>query len=288
MRIPGILLCAALTGLLSACEPAPEPVEPPPPPGVEPPNVLNMENALHGAIRGTHRSADNRARDRYRHPLQTLRFFGLKPDMTVVELWPGSGWYTEILAPVLREEGKLIAAHFPADTQSDFYTRMREAYDRKLAAAPAVYDKVAVIPFNPPEQATLAPAGSVDMVLTFRNLHNWQNSGNLEAVFRAAYRALKPGGVFGVVEHRAAPGTSMEAAFPTGYMPEKAVIELARKVGFELAASSEINANPADDHNHPEGVWTLPPTLRLGEMDREKYLSIGESDRMTLKFVKPR
>lgn len=242
---------------------------------------------LDAALAGTHRSDANRARDVYRHPKDTLLFFGLKPDMTVIELWPGGGWYTEVLAPVLRGTGHLVAAAYPADSDSAYFQRVLGNYQAKLAAAPAVYDQVAVIGFNPPAQASLGPANSADMVLTFRNLHNWKASGNLKAVFDAAFAVLKPGGVFGVVEHRAPAGSTVEEVFETGYMPQDYVIELAKQAGFELAATSEINANPKDTKDHPKGVWTLPPTFRLGEQDKAKYLAIGESDRMTLKFVKP-
>lgn len=242
---------------------------------------------LEAALAGEHRSPENRARDPYRHPKETLLFFGLKPDMTVIELWPGAGWYTEVLAPALKDNGKLIAAGFPADSEIEYFRRVGAAYNEKLAGNPAVYGAVTFVPFAPPDYASLGGAGTADMVLTFRNLHNWENAGTLETVFQASYAALKPGGVFGVVEHRANPGTTVEESFKAGYMPQDAVIALAEKVGFTLAETSEINANPADTKDYPEGVWTLPPSYRLGEKDREKYAAIGESDRMTLKFVKP-
>ncbi|HWP94354.1 MAG TPA: methyltransferase domain-containing protein [Gammaproteobacteria bacterium] len=243
---------------------------------------------LDAALAGAHRSEANRARDRHRHPKETLLFFGLRPDMTVIELWPGAGgWYTEVLAPVLRERGRLIAAHFSPDAPGEYYRRNHPLYLEKLKANPAIYDRVAVIAFQPPEQVTLGPDGSADMVLTFRNLHNWMMNDSLDEVFAAAYRVLKPGGVFGVVEHRANEGTDPREIAKTGYVPESYVIELARQAGFILDAKSEINANPKDTKDHPKGVWTLPPTLRLGDTDRDKYLAIGESDRMTLRFVKP-
>lgn len=259
----------------------------------EPPGTLAR---IQRALAGDHRSEDQRARDQYRNPAATLAFFGLEPDMTVVELWPGGGgWYTAVLAPVLRDEGRLIAAAFPPDSEVEYYRRNQAAYEEKLAADPEVYDQVEVIPFLPPEHASLGEPGSADMVLTLRNLHNWHGQGVLGDVFRSAHAVLKPGGVFGVVEHRARAGASIEASEESGYMPEDYVISLAEEVGFELDASSDVNANPADTADHPAGVWTLPPTLRqCREMQEgaarstcmEKYRRIGESDRMTLKFVK--
>ena len=242
---------------------------------------------LAAVMAGEHRSAENRARDVWRHPGETLAFFGVQPGMTVVELWPGAGWYTEILAPWLREEGRLYAAHFPRETDQDYYRRGRAAFDGKLAAQPQLYDRVIVTELAPPAVTEVAPPGSADAVLTFRNLHNWYGQGAEVAVLKAAFTALKPGGVLGVVDHRAAPGTSAERMKKSGYLSEETVIAAAQAAGFELEARSEINANPRDTHDHPKGVWTLPPTLALGDVDREQYLAIGESDRMTLRFRKP-
>lgn len=247
----------------------------------------SADQALSRAIDGPQRSAAHKARDRYRHPLKTLEFFGLQPDMTVIELWPGGGWYTEILAPALRDHGKLVEAGFAPDARLGYQKKMLANYKKKLKDNPEVYGKVELIPFDPPRLTRLGPSGSADMVLTFRNLHNWLSVNGMDSVFAAAYDVLKPGGIFGVVEHRAAKGTPLEKAFPTGYVPEAYVIAQARKAGFKLAASSEINANPKDSKDWPKGVWTLPPTLTLGDKDRDKYLKIGESDRMTLKFIKP-
>ena len=244
-------------------------------------------SALDAALAGAHRSDANRARDAFRHPKQTLEFFGLRDDMTVIELWPGGGWYTEVLAPVLRERGKMVAA-FADPAKSAYYTRTRTAFEDKLKAAPAIYDRVQVITFHPPASYDLGQAGSADMVLTFRNLHNWMQSGKLEPVFLAAFRALKPGGVFGVVEHRAKPDADDATVAKTGYVREDYTIKIAESVGFRLVAKSEINANPKDTKDYPEGVWTLPPTYRLGDVDKAKYAAIGESDRMTLKFIKPK
>jgi predicted methyltransferase len=242
---------------------------------------------LDPSLAGPQRSEANRARDGARHPRETLLFFGLQPNQTVLELSPGGGWYTEILAPVLRDRGQLLAAHAPRDG-TEYERKGRLSFEEKLKASPTVYDRVKL--------GTLAgkagfselplPPASVDLVLTFRNLHNWLEAGHLDDTLRAVHAALKPGGVLGVEEHRATPGTSIEQMKESGYMTEAYVIERAQAAGFRLAGRSEVNANPKDGHQHPNGVWSLPPTLRGGEVDRAKYLAIGESDRMTLRFVK--
>lgn len=240
---------------------------------------------LDQAIAGSHRSAANRARDQYRHPKETLAFFGVKPNMTVVEIAPGGGWYTEILGPYLANGGTLYAAAGnPA--ASERAAKAVADFKTKLAATPATA-KVQVSSFGKDHYDGLAPAGSADAVLTFRNVHNWYSAGFAPQAFQAFYKALKPGGVLGVVEHRL-PESRPDAAMATsGYMKRSEVVKLAEAAGFKLAAESEINANPKDTADHPEGVWTLPPNYRLGDTDRAKYAAIGESDRMTLKFVKP-
>lgn len=232
---------------------------------------------LKAAIDGPQRSAENKARDKYRHPLETLTFFGIKPSMTVVEISPGQGWYTEILAPFLKDHGKLYEAIGGG--------RGAKAFDDKLKSDPALYSHVIVTTLQPPAETTIAPAGSADMVLTFRNVHDWLAHGNTEDYFKAFYRALKPGGILGVTDHRADPAQPQDPKAVNGYMRQDVVVKLAEQAGFKLIDTSEINANPKDDRNHP--VWNLPPTLRQGQTDRDKYLAIGESDRMTLKFVKP-
>ncbi len=247
----------------------------------------SLDPALQAAISGDQRSPENVRRDAHRHPGETLAFFGIRPDMQLIELWPGGGWYTEILAPYLRDRGHLTAASFGADNPVPFRARYHRKFMDKLKASPAVYDRVSVITLDPPQRADLGPANSADMVLTFRNLHNWINDDALEAVFQAVYRVLKPGGIFGVVEHRGIVGADVKASSRQGYVPEAYVIETLEKIGFLLAGRSELNANPKDDKQHPKGVWTLPPSYRLGDTDRAKYAAIGESDRMTLKFVKP-
>ena len=237
-----------------------------------------------------HRSADNRARDAHRHPLETLTFFGIKPDQHVVEVWPGRGWYAEILAPFLRESGQYTAAGFvtdPAKGASGYRLESAKKLQARFESQPELFDKARVTQLGSPDQWIAAPAGSADLVLTFRNVHNWLEDDAAASMFKAFFAALKPGGVLGLVEHRAKPGTSTEVMKKSGYVTEALVIELAAAAGFELEARSEINANPRDTADHPEGVWTLPPSLRLGDKDREKYVAIGESDRMTLRFRKP-
>jgi predicted methyltransferase len=248
--------------------------------------------ALDAAIAGTHRSAANKARDRYRHPKETLEFFGLQPDMTVVEIWPGGGWYTDILAPVLRERGKLYAAQYGSAPPFPYQAREMEAFRAKLASAPDAYGDVTITALAFPDQLEIAPPGSADLVVTFRNVHNWFQEGYgppnaAELAFEAMFTALKPGGILGVVDHRWPDPTTEDPGARTGYISERRVVEHAENAGFELVAGSSVNDNPLDTHDHPEGVWTLPPDLALGERDRERYLAIGESDRFTLKFVKP-
>ena len=225
-------------------------------------------------------------RDVYRHPSETLAFFGLEPNMTVVEIWPGGGWYTELIAPSLTE-GKLYAAHFAQDSGVKYFINSRNVFEKKIEASPEVYQTLTMAEFSPKMNKLTVPNGSADIVLTFRNVHNWLRSINESEAFALFYKALKPGGILGVVEHRAKPNTDWETMKTSGYMTEDYVIALAEKAGFVLDAKSEVNANSKDSADHPKGVWTLPPTLRLKDKDRAKYLAIGESDRMTLRFKKP-
>ncbi len=238
-------------------------------------------------LQGDHRSEAAVKRDQARHPAETLAFFGVQPSHTVVEITPGGGWYTDILAPYVRNEGVLYAAHFPAKTDVAYFQRSRQGFLEKLAANPAVFDQVKVTEFIVGTPSAMGPVGKADQVLTFRNVHNWMKSGDGEQAFAAFYALLKKGGVLGVVEHRAKPGTSLATMKSSGYVTEAEVIRLAESAGFVLEARSEINANSKDTKDHPRGVWTLPPTLALQDEDRDKYLAIGESDRMTLKFRKP-
>lgn len=236
-------------------------------------------SALPAILASEHRSEKNRARDVYRHPIETLTFFGIQPTQTVVELWPGGGWYTEVLAPLLREHGKLIAV---APTGNYL-----QPYKDFLAARPDMYKDLQLVEVTPPDQLAFGPDGSADAVVTFRNVHGWLNGGYAPQVMAAAFKVLKPGGVFGVVEHRGKPGMTPEEIKKSGYVPEQTVLDAAQAAGFVLEERSEVNANPKDTKDYPEGVWTLPPSLRLGDKDRDKYLAIGESDRMTFRFRKP-
>jgi predicted methyltransferase len=237
----------------------------------------NTDAKLKAAVASSDRPANEVARDQWRHPVETLEFFGVRDNMTVVELWPGMGWYTQILAPVLSERGKLVVTSMDPAGQ----------YAARLAAKPGVFGKVDVRVLHPPADLSLGPDGSADAVFTFRNFHNWIGAGIAEKVLEASFRVLKPGGIFGVEEHRAKPDADPKKAGDTGYVPEAYVIDLAQKAGFRLEARSEVNANPKDTKDYPSGVWTLPPVLRLGDQDRAKYEAIGESDRMTLRFRKP-
>ncbi len=238
-------------------------------------------DAIDGAIAGEHRSAANRARDVYRHPKETLAFFGVRPDSTVVEISPGGAWYTEILAPYVRGNGRYFAA-YPA-----LAVKGLKNFQDKLAAKPGVYDKAKVMPFGAPAALDIRPDGGADFVLTFRNVHNWIDDDNVDAFMKSFYDALKPGGVLGLVEHRAKPGSKIKNAIENGYVTEDYVIKHALMAGFKLDAKSEINANAADTKDYKKGVWTLPPSYADGEVDKPKYTAIGESDRMTLRFVKP-
>ncbi|GAB5414465.1 MAG: class I SAM-dependent methyltransferase [Congregibacter sp.] len=238
------------------------------------------------ALSGEHRLAANAARDAHRHPRETLEFFGLREDMTVVELSPGGGWYTEVLAPVLKDNGAYFAAH-NAPNGSAYSRRSLGAYLQKLGENNDVYSNVTVTTLAPPESVAIAPAGTADMVLAFRNVHSWMRADALAEAFIAAYDALKPGGVFGVVQHRAKDGRDVEMSKKTGYVTEDYVIAAAKSVGFELAGRSEVNANPKDTADYPKGVWELPPGLRGDAATRAAREAVGESDRMTLKFVKP-
>lgn len=245
------------------------------------PTVANK--ALAAAVAAPHRSEANKARDQYRNPVATLSFFGVKPTDHVVELYPGGGWYTEILAPYLATKGKYTVAA-PVGRASD-------NIGKKLDGDPAIYGKVvrANFPIKDGAGTAVAP-GSADVALTFRNVHNWRFGGTdaAQTAFNQIYAMLKPGGVLGVVEHRLPETMDSALEEKSGYMKKSSVIAFATKAGFKLVAESDINANPKDTHDWPDGVWTLPPVYRLGDKDRAKYAAIGESDRMTLKFVKPK
>jgi predicted methyltransferase len=241
-------------------------------------------SSLDGVIAGSWRDPANVARDRYRHPAETLAFFGVRPDQTVIEITPSTGWYTEILAPYLANGGQYIGA-MPAAAPDSGGGKRNAALREKLAGNP-LYGKARLVEFDA-KAPVFGPDNSADVVLTFRNLHNWLAAGTTEYHLRAAYDTLKPGGVLGVVDHRAKPGTDIETSKKSGYVSEQLVIDLAGEVGFELDARSEVNANPKDDTDHPNGVWTLPPVNRHDAADDAMYKAIGESDRMTLRFRKP-
>lgn len=250
---------------------------------------LQVAPQLQAAVAGSWRTPANVARDEYRHPAQTLAFFGLQPTQTVVEITPGGGWYAEILAPYLRENGQYVAAvvdpqALPAGGGRDYQQRSRDGLTKKFAGSPAQFDRAAVIAFDPAAPVLGKPA-SADLVLTFRNVHNWRGNDQAEGMFRAFFEVLKPGGTLGVVEHRAK--TDVPADDKSGYVGQAQVIAMAEAAGFKLDGSSEINANPRDTKDYPRGVWTLPPSNSHDPADAARYKAIGESDRMTLRFIKP-
>ncbi len=244
---------------------------------------------LQDTVKSEVRSDKNKARDEFRNPQQTLNFFGLSKDMNVVEIWPGGGWYTEIIAPMVAEKGKFVAAHFPSGTDIGYFNKHLPKYQAKIKNTPAL-SKTEITEFHPKFSPEMAPAGSADMVLTFRNLHNFYMTSDemMQSTLDAAFKALKPGGVLGVVDHKLPENLDTEAFRQSGYIKQSVVEAAAKKAGFKLVASSGVNANPLDQAQYEKGVWTLPPTLALGDKDKAKYLSIGESNRFTLKFVKPK
>ncbi len=259
----------------------------------------SIDARIEQATTGDHRSEANIARNVYRHPAETLSFFGLEDGMTVMEIWPGGGWYMEILAPVMNGHGQYIAASYDMDVpdQPAYRYRLHEAMVKSFAEKPELYGTPGVASFSPPQSASLGDAGSVDMVLTFRNTHGWVGEGVAESVYAEFARVLKPGGILGVVQHRAPDGADAKESAKTGYVSEQAVIAMATAAGLELEARSEVNANPNDSRDWEKGVWTLPPSLSLcRDIEDEaaraecsaKYQAIGESDRMTLKFRKPK
>ena len=247
--------------------------------------VASSATQIDRAIDGNWRSSANRARDVYRHPKATLEFFDIHPDQTVIEITPGGGWYSEVLAPLLRDHGHYVAAvaAAPKDREAE---QDECSLKRKFQADPAQYARAEIREFDP-KVPVFGPPDSADRVLTFRNVHNWMSAGTAPAMFKAFFNVLRPGGILGVVDHRAADGATLAAAKGSGYLPTDYVVKLATDAGFQLAGSSEINANPKDPKNYPKGVWTLPPTFTLGAQDKARYAAIGESDRMTLRFVKP-
>ncbi|SAK50308.1 hypothetical protein AWB76_01446 [Caballeronia temeraria] len=258
-------------------------------PSMQPREASAGAVSLDAAIGGSQRSDKARARDVYRHPKETLEFFGLDSTQAVLEIAPGGGWYTDILAPYLRASGQLSEAQY-LSTSADLAAEDSDvdaAYRRKLADAPAIYGKVVVGTLHAGRFYGVDANQTFDRVFTFRNIHNWIKDGQLDANLRAFYGALRHGGELGVEEHRARPGTTVQQMIDSGYVTESYVIEHAQAAGFVLVARSEINANPKDTKDYPHGVWSLPPTYRGGDVDRARFAAIGESDRMTLRFAKP-
>jgi predicted methyltransferase len=289
--------------LLASCKPSADtavPDQPAPDQRAAAPAVAPADFAEVLAM--PHRSADNKSRDEWRHPAQTLAFFGVRKDATVVELWPGGGWYTEVLGPYLKGQGKLIVTVFDPNGPKEYYgtdqsKKMLERLDNEKdvlgevghVVVPVKIElgpdgKMKSLQIQPFE---LGPENSADVVLTFRNSHGWYRNDALSTVYGAAFKVLKPGGIFGVEQHRAAADADPNQTAEKGYLPEKTVIDAAQAVGFELVEKSEVNGNPKDTRDHPQGVWSLPPSLDGEEKDKSKYIAIGESDRMTLKFRKP-
>jgi len=245
------------------------------------------KEAIKAAAASKARKASNAERDKQRHPVETLEFFGFKPTMTVLEYGPGEGWYTELLAPAVAKKGKLLVTNGdpngPADDRGTFYAQRVKLF---LESAPELYGKVETVTVDGKAPKIEGKDGQVDLALVMRGLHGMVNSGKLDEWLAAVHASLKPNGVLGIEQHRANADAKPEESAKKGYLPEKWVIERVEAAGFKLAGKSEINANPKDTKDYPDGVWTLPPTLKLGDKDKEKYLAIGESDRMTLKFTK--
>jgi len=241
------------------------------------------EKTLDDVIAGDHRSIANKARDHYRHPKETLEFFGLTADMTLVEIWPGGGgWYQEILAPYMQAKGTYYSAGFDLSATEGYVFKSNNKVTARLASDNSLYGKVIVTELAPPTKIEIAPAGSADMVLSFRNFHNWQMRGTEKDVLKAVFTALKPGGIFGITDHRSDTSTGKD-----GYIKPADLLAAAKEAGFIFVAESKINANPKDTHTHEKGVWTLPPRLAGDAANHDKMRAIGESDRLTYKFMKP-
>lgn len=252
--------------------------------------ALSAPALVEQAMHAEHRPDSHQQRNRYRNPVGTLDFFGVEPGQRVLEIFPGGGWYAGILAPLLKDEGEYTAAIWDesVDDLPGYVTRINAQFNEWLEQHSDALGEVRLQPYFPPHSHDLGGEDYYDRILTFRNIHGWVRDGIAEEHFAAFFRALKPGGVLGVVQHRADEGVEdVAASARTGYVPESHVIALAEAAGFELQARSEVNANPRDSKDHEMGVWTLPPSLRGDEADHERMLAIGESDRMTLRFVKP-
>jgi predicted methyltransferase len=266
--LTGLLLCAAV---LAACATMS--------------TRQSTAQQLTTILAGDQRSESDRARDTYRHPKETLLFFGIRPEMTVLEVWPEPGWYTEIIAPLLHASGKYYAALPPANPDSPNATKRHADFAAKLAARPDLYSTVSVVTL-PADGSDVVPAGTLDMAVTFRNIHNFMADGDASQTFATLYRALKPGGLLGVVEHRGNPALPQDPKAKSGYVNEDYAIKLIEAQGFRLVAKSQVNDNPRDTKDYEQGVWTLPPTFALGAKDHARYAAIGESDRFTILFAK--
>lgn len=244
-----------------------------------------IDPALTAAVASPVRKPAHVARDAVRHPVEELTYFGLAPTQTVVELWPGGGYWTDILAPYLAPHGHFyVALPAPGDAEEDAGVAKWRA---RFTAQPEHYGTIVQTTLGP-GQFDIAPAGSADLVLTFRNLHNWMDAGYAPQALAACFRALKPGGIFGVEEHRGRADRPQDPKAKDGYVRQDYTIALAKQAGFELVGSSEMLANPRDTKDWVDGVWTLPPTLSQGEKDRDRYIAVGEADNFVLKFRKPR
>jgi predicted methyltransferase len=242
--------------------------------------------AIQAAMAAKFRKPEDAARDKYRHPAETLDFFGFKPTQTVLEFGPGEGWYTELLAPALAKKGKLLVTNTdpngPAEDRSTFYGQRFKMF---LETSPEAFGKVETVNIDN-KSPSLPQDGNVDLIIVARELHGMVNQGKLNDWLAQFYKALKPNGVLGIEEHRAKADAEPQESAKKGYLPEKWTIQQIEAAGFKLAGKSEVNANPKDTKDYADGVWTLPPSYRLGDKDHDKYAAIGESDRMTLKFVK--
>jgi predicted methyltransferase len=292
-----LLLTLTISALLSACggssdqaPAAPAATATPAPVSEQPATApAAASNTLAQWIAGDHRSAEDKARDGARHPQAMLEFFRLQPTDTVLEVTPGGGWWTDILAPYLRDQGRYIALSWDDTVEGapKYYADANAKLRGKFEAKPDLYGKAQITLFNAKEPGSFGEPASVDLVVTFRNTHGWIGGNTADAMYKGFFDVLKPGGRLGVEQHRANAGTDPAETAKTGYVSEEAVIAIAEKAGFKLLDKSEINANPKDTKDYPKGVWTLPPNFAEGDTDREKYAAIGESDRMTLLFEKP-
>lgn len=256
-------------------------------------NEKSIVEAVSPILLGDHRSKENKSRDDFRHPQKVIDFYEIKPSDTVLEVWPGNGWYSEILGPYLKEEGQLVAATFGIDNENSkdkrlaFWTKIAIEYREKMSDE-ALYGDVIFTEFEPPERLDVADVDSIDKALIIRSLHIWDEVGQMQQGLQSVFKALKPGGLLGIIQHRSTQLSDFSSSAPEGYLAENYVIQAAENAGFKLVESSDINSNPKDTKDYPKGVYTLPPTLAMGALDQDKYIAIGESDRMTLKFVKPK